>query len=52
MFLQTFLSAILTDDIRPQDKSAAFNRAYTGNLENVDIVLEYITANHEEWSKM
>lgn len=50
--LSTFLDQILTDKIRPQDKSTAYNRAYTGNLENVDIVLDYIIANYEEWGKV
>jgi len=50
--INQFLDAILTDDIRLQDKSAAYQRAYTGNLENVDFVLDYITKNHEEWSKV
>ncbi|XP_063704739.1 membrane alanyl aminopeptidase-like [Culicoides brevitarsis] len=50
--LHTFLEKILTDDIRLQDKSSAYNRAYSGNLENVDFVFNYVTANYEEWSKV
>lgn len=46
------MDQILTEGIRPQDKSAAYNRAYSGNLENVDIVLDYIIEKYEEWQKV
>uniref|UniRef100_A0A336M823 CSON013169 protein n=1 Tax=Culicoides sonorensis TaxID=179676 RepID=A0A336M823_CULSO len=50
--IHKFLEKILTDDIRLQDKSAAYNRAYSGNLESVDYVLDYITKNYEKWDKV
>lgn len=43
---------ILAVEIRPQDKSAAFNRAYTGNLENIDLVLDYIIENYVAWGEV
>lgn len=49
---QKFLDKILGDNIRLQDKSSAYFSAYNGNLENVDYVFEYVTKNHEKWSKV
>ncbi|XP_063707020.1 membrane alanyl aminopeptidase-like [Culicoides brevitarsis] len=49
--INKFMDMILTDDIRHQDKSAAFKSAYSGNPSNVDTVLKYILENEKKWSE-
>lgn len=49
MHLEQLLRAILTDSIRLHDKSATYAAAYQGNVENVDIVLDFIINNSEAW---
>lgn len=48
---QKLMDKILTDDIRPQDKSSAYVSAYTGNQENVDVVFNYIVENTSKWKE-
>lgn len=43
------MDKILTDEIRPQDKSHAYVSAYSGNQENVDFVFNYIVENDIKW---
>lgn len=38
--------------IRSHDKMAAFHAISRGNLENVNIVLDYIIKNYVDWSKV
>lgn len=48
---QTLLNAILTEDIRLHDKSSTYAAAFQGNLENVDLVLDYLIANSAQWKE-
>lgn len=43
-----YLNRIVGADVRLQDKNTAFAAAYNEQPENVQTVLDYITANHEK----
>lgn len=51
-FSQLFMDKILTKDIRVHDKPTAYVSAVSGNLENVDFVLDYIIKNTKKWSEV
>lgn len=46
------MDKILTKEIRLQDKPTAYDSAISGNLENVDIVLDYIIKNTAKWGEV
>lgn len=46
------MDKILTKDIRLQDKPTAYVSAVSGNLESVDIVLDYLIKNTAKWGEV
>lgn len=42
-----YLDHIVSASVRKQDKSTAISAAYTQQAENVQVVLDYVLANHE-----
>ena len=46
------MEKILTDDIRPQDKNSAFTNAYSQNIENIDLVYDYLTKKFAKWENV
>ena len=41
------MDLILTNAVRLQDKASAFTSTYNEQLENAQVVLDYVISNHE-----
>ncbi|KAG4080264.1 hypothetical protein HA402_010756 [Bradysia odoriphaga] len=48
--IQQYLQSITTDSIRLQDKKFAFEAVLTGSQQNVQIVLDYVLSNTEDFA--